>query len=300
MNNKICAVLLASVLSASAFAFEPFAIKDIRVEGIQRTEAGTVFSYLPVRVGDTMTEEKASQAIKSLFSTGFFKDVRVEVEGDVLVVVVQERPAIAKIDFIGMKEFEKDQILKAMKDMGIAETQIFDRALLDRAEQELKRQYLSKGKYGVQITTTVTPLERNRVGINFNINEGDAARIKSINIVGAQAFRESDLLKLFEQTTPGWLTWYTKNDQYSRQKLSADLEKLRSYYMNRGYMEFAVDSTQVSISPDKQDIYITINITEGDRYQISSIKLAGDLVLPEDEIRRLVPLKPGQVFPGMN
>ncbi|MGB4673361.1 MAG: outer membrane protein assembly factor BamA [Azovibrio sp.] len=296
MNNKICAVLLASVLSASAFAFEPFAIKDIRVEGIQRTEAGTVFSYLPVRVGDTMTEEKASQAIKSLFSTGFFKDVRVEVEGDVLVVVVQERPAIAKIDFIGMKEFEKDQILKAMKDMGIAETQIFDRALLDRAEQELKRQYLSKGKYGVQITTTVTPLERNRVGINFNINEGDAARIKSINIVGAQAFRESDLLKLFEQTTPGWLTWYTKNDQYSRQKLSADLEKLRSYYMNRGYMEFAVDSTQVSISPDKQDIYITINITEGDRYQISSIKLAGDLVLPEDEIRRLVPLKPGQVF----
>ncbi|MDD3483719.1 outer membrane protein assembly factor BamA [Azovibrio restrictus] len=296
MNKKLCAVLIAGLLSASAHAFEPFAIRDIRVEGIQRTEAGTVFSYLPVKVGDTLTGEKASQSIKALFATGFFKDVRVEVEGDVMVLILQERPAIAKIDFVGMKEFEKDQILKAMKDMGLSETQIFDRALLDRAEQELKRQYLTKGKYGVQITTTVTPLERNRVGINFNITEGESAKIKAINIVGVQAFKEKDLLELFELSTPGWLSWYTKNDQYSRQKLSADLEKLRSYYMNRGYLEFAVDSTQVSISPDKQDIYITVNISEGDRYQISSIKLAGDLILPEDEIRKLVPLKPGQVF----
>lgn len=296
MNKKICAVLVAGFLSASAYGFEPFTIRDIRVEGIQRTEAGTVFTYLPVKVGDTLTDEKASQSIKSLFATGFFKDVRVEVEGDVLVIILQERPAIAKIDFVGMKEFEKDQILKAMKDMGLSETQIFDRALLDRAEQELKRQYLTRGKYGVQITTTVTPLERNRVGINFNLNEGDAAKIKAINIVGAQSFPEDDLLDLFELTTPGWLTWYTKNDQYSRQKLSADLEKLRSYYMNRGYLEFNVDSTQVSISPDKQDIYITINITEGERYQISSVKLAGDLIVPETELRKLVPLKPGQVF----
>ncbi|MCX8145485.1 MAG: outer membrane protein assembly factor BamA [Azovibrio sp.] len=296
MNRKICAVLVASLVSSAALAFEPFTIRDIRVEGIQRTEAGTVFSYLPVRVGDTLTDEKAAQAIKALFATGFFKDVRVEIEGDVLVVVLQERPAIAKIDFIGMKEFEKDAILKAMKDMGLAETQIFDRALLDRAEQELKRQYLAKGKYGVRITTTVTPLERNRVGINFNIDEGEAAKIRAINIVGAKAFREKDLLDLFELTTPGWLTWYTKNDQYSRQKLSADLEKLRSYYMNRGYLEFAVDSTQVSITPDKQDIYITINISEGERYQISSIQLAGDLILPEEELRKLVQIKPGQVF----
>lgn len=296
MNRKICAVLVASLVSSAALAFEPFTIRDIRVEGIQRTEAGTVFSYLPVRVGDTLTDEKAAQAIKALFATGFFKDVRVEIEGDVLVVVLQERPAIAKIDFIGMKEFEKDAILKAMKDMGLAETQIFDRALLDRAEQELKRQYLAKGKYGVRITTTVTPLERNRVSINFNIDEGEAAKIRAINIVGAKAFREKDLLDLFELTTPGWLTWYTKNDQYSRQKLSADLEKLRSYYMNRGYLEFAVDSTQVSITPDKQDIYITINISEGERYQISSIQLAGDLILPEEELRKLVQIKPGQVF----
>lgn len=296
MNKTLCASLIAGLFSTSAFAFEPFVVKDIRVEGIQRTEAGTVFSYLPVRVGDTVSDEHASQAIKTLFATGFFKDVRIEVEGNVLVVVVQERPAIASIDFVGMKEFEKDQILKALKDMGISETQIFDRALLDRAEQELKRQYLTKGKYGVQITTTVTPLERNRVGINFNVNEGDAAKIKAISIVGAKSFPEKDLLNLLEQSTPGWMTWYTKKDQYSRQKLTADLEVLRSHYMNRGFLEFTVDSTQVSISPDKKDIYITINITEGDRYQISSVQLAGDLVLSEAEIRKLVELKPGQVF----
>lgn len=296
MNKTLCASLIAGLFSTSAFAFEPFVVKDIRVEGIQRTEAGTVFSYLPVRVGDTVSDEHASQAIKTLFATGFFKDVRIEVEGNVLVVVVQERPAIASIGFVGMKEFEKDQILKALKDMGISETQIFDRALLDRAEQELKRQYLTKGKYGVQITTTITPLERNRVGINFNVNEGDAAKIKAISIVGAKSFPEEDLLSLLEQSTPGWMTWYTKKDQYSRQKLTADLEVLRSHYMNRGFLEFAVDSTQVSISPDKKDIYITINITEGDRYQISSVQLAGDLVLSEAEIRKLVALKPGQVF----
>ncbi|MDR2637985.1 MAG: outer membrane protein assembly factor BamA [Zoogloeaceae bacterium] len=296
MNKKLCSLLIGSLFSSAALAFEPFTIRDIRVEGIQRTEAGTVFSYLPVKVGDTFDGEEASRSIKALFATGFFKDVRVEVEGNVLVVVVEERPAIAAINFIGMKEFEKDQILKAMKEMGVAETQIFDRALLDRAEQELKRQYLSRGKYGVQITTTTTPLERNRIGINFNIVEGEAARIRTIHIVGADSFREKDLLGEFEQTTPGWLTWYTKSDQYSRQKLSADLEKLRSFYMNRGYLEFTIDSTQVSISPDKQDIYVTINVTEGERYQISSIKLAGELVLPEDELRGIITLKPGQVF----
>ncbi|MDR3157834.1 MAG: outer membrane protein assembly factor BamA [Zoogloeaceae bacterium] len=296
MKKKICGVLIAGLFASAAQAFEPFVIRDIRVEGIQRTEAGTVFSYLPVKVGDTLDDEQASQAIKTLFATGFFKDVRIEVEGDVLVVVLQERPAIARIDFIGMKEFEKDQILAAMKEMGLAETRIFDRALLDRAEQELKRQYLTRGKYAARITTTTTPMERNRLGIDFNIVEGEAAKIRDIHLVGVKSFREKDLLAIFEQTTPGWLTWYTKSDQYSRQKLSADLEKLRSFYMNRGYLEFNVESTQVSISPDKQSIYITINIDEGERYQISSIKLAGELVLPEAEIRQLITLKPGQVF----
>jgi len=296
MKKSLLPVLIASLFSLPALAFEPFAVKDIRVEGIQRTEAGTVFSYLPVKVGDTLTDEKAAQSIKALFATGFFKDVRIEIDKDVMVVVVHERPAIATIKFVGLKEFENDVIVKALKETGIAEGRIFDRALLEKAEQELKRQYLTRGKYAANITTTVTPLERNRVGINFNIEEGVAAKIHQINIVGAKSFREKELLDLFELTTSGWFTWYTKNDQYSRQKLAADLEKLKSFYMNQGYLEFAVDSTQVSISPDKQDVYITVNVTEGDRYQVSSVKLAGNFTIPEEELRKLVTVKAGDVF----
>ena len=296
MKKSLLSVLVAGLFTLPALAFEPFIVKDIRVEGIQRTEAGTVFGYLPVKVGETLTDEKAAQAIKTLFATGFFRDVRIEIESGVMVVVVQERPAIAQIDFVGLKEFDKDVIIKALKETGIAEGRIFDRAQLEKAEQELKRQYLTKGKYGVTITTTITPLERNRVGINFNIEEGASAKIKQINIVGAKEFSEKDLLSQFELTTPGWITWYTKNDQYSRQKLSADLEKLKSFYMNRGFLEFAVDSTQVSISPDKRDVYITINVNEGARYQVSSVKLAGDFTISEEELAKLVVIKPGDVF----
>ncbi|MBN9421533.1 MAG: outer membrane protein assembly factor BamA [Candidatus Accumulibacter sp.] len=296
MKKNLLAGLIATLFATGASAFDSFTVKDIRVEGIQRTEAGTVFSYLPVKVGETMTDEKAAQAIKALFATGFFKDVRIEVENDVLIVALEERPAIAQIDFVGLKEFDKDQLKKGLKDVGIAESRIFDRATLDKAEQELKRQYLSRGKYGVVVTTTVTPLERNRVSINFGIDEGEAAKIKQINIVGAQAFREKDLLALFPLQTPNWISWYTKNDQYSKQKLSADLEALRSYYFNRGYLEFNVDSTQVSISPDKKDIYVTVSINEGERYVISSMKLAGDLLLSEDEFRKAIKIKPGDVY----
>ncbi len=296
MKKSLLSVLVAGLFTLPALAFEPFVVKDIRVEGIQRTEAGTVFGYLPVKVGETLTDEKAAQAIKTLFATGFFRDVRIGIENGVMVVMVQERPAIAQIDFVGLKEFDKDVIIKALKETGIAEGRIFDRAQLEKAEQELKRQYLTKGKYGVTITTTVTPLERNRVGINFNIEEGASAKIKQINIVGAKEFSEKDLLSQFELTTPGWITWYTKNDQYSRQKLSADLEKLKSFYMNRGFLEFAVDSTQVSISPDKRDVYITINVNEGARYQVSSVKLAGDFTISEEELAKLVVVKPGDVF----
>ena len=296
MKKSLLSVLVAGLFTLPALAFEPFVVKDIRVEGIQRTEAGTVFGYLPVKVGETLTDEKAAQAIKTLFGTGFFRDVRIEIESGVMVIVVQERPAIAQIDFVGLKEFDKDVIIKALKETGIAEGRIFDRAQLEKAEQELKRQYLTKGKYGVTITTTITPLERNRVGINFNIEEGASAKIKQINIVGAKEFSEKDLLSQFELTTPGWITWYTKNDQYSRQKLSADLEKLKSFYMNRGFLEFAVDSTQVSISPDKRDVYITINVNEGARYQVSSVKLAGDFTISEEELAKLVVIKPGDVF----
>jgi outer membrane protein insertion porin family len=296
MKKKPIAFLVAALLASPAFAFDPFTITDIRVEGIQRTEAGTVFGYLPVKVGDTMTDEKASEAVKKLFGTGFFKDVRLEIDGGVLVVLVEERPAIASIEFVGLKAFDKDQLRKGLKEVGLAESRIFDRALVERAEQELKRQYLSQGHYAVQITTTVTPLERNRVGLNFNIVEGEIAKIKQINVIGAKAFDEGDLLDLFVLRTPGWFTWYTKNDQYSKQKLSGDLETLRSYYLDRGYLEFNVESTQVAISPDKQDIYITINISEGEKYSVSSVKLAGELLLPESELIKLVKVKPGETY----
>lgn len=296
MNKNLIAGLVAALFATSASAFEPFVVKDIRVEGIQRTEAGTVFSYLPVKVGETMTDEKAVKAIKALFSTGFFKDVRLEIEGGVLIVQIEERPAIASVSFNGLKAFEKDQILKGLREVGLAESRIFDRALVDRAEQELKRQYLTRGYYSVNVSTTVTPLERNRVGINFNIEEGDIAKIRQINIIGSKEIPEKDLLEIFELRTPGWFTWYTKNDQYSKQKLSGDLENLRSHYLNRGYLEFAIDSTQVSITPDKRDIYITINITEGQKFTVSSVKLAGDLRVPEDELRKLINLYPGDIF----
>ncbi len=286
----------AWLYATQASAFEPFTVKDIRVEGVQRTDAGTVFNYLPIKVGERIDDEKASAAIKALYATGFFRDVRLEAEGDVLVVIVQERPTISQIDIVGIKEFEKDTLKKALKDIGVAESRIFDRSALDRAEQELKRQYINRGFYGVKISTTVTPQERNRVAINFTVDEGDVAKIAKINIVGAQAFSESTLIREMQLSTPGWLTWYTKNDQYSKQKLQADLETLRSYYTNRGYLEFAVDSTQVSITPDKDDIYITINITEGPKFTVSDVRLGGDLLLPEVELMRLVTIRPGDVY----
>jgi outer membrane protein insertion porin family len=300
IRPRLCAAivagLLGAVLSWNAVAFDPFTVKDIRVEGLQRTEPGTVFSYLPVKVGETMTEEKAQQAIRSLFATGFFRDVRLEVENGVLVVMVEERPAIAQIDFSGIREFEPETLRRSLRELGLAESRIFDRALLEQAEQELKRQYLSRGLYGVDVQTTVTPLERNRVGINFAVKEGEVAKIRGINIVGASAFSEKDLLDEFVLRTPGWITWYTKHDQYSRQKLAGDLESLRSFYQNRGYLDFNIDSTQVSITPDRKDIYITVNISEGERYSVSEVKLAGQLLIPEDELGKLVRLKPGDVF----
>ena len=289
-------LLAAALMVLAARAAEPFVVRDIRVEGIQRIEAGTVFSYLPIKIGDTVTDERVSEAIKALYATGFFKDVRLERDGNVLVVFVEERPAISQIDFIGVKEFEVDQLRAALKQVGLAESRIFDRALLERSEQELKRQYLNRGKYAVQVSTTVTPLDRNRVAISFSVDEGEVAKIREINIIGNQAFSEKELLGLFQLTTPGWLTWYTKDDQYSKQKLSGDLERLRSFYLDRGFLSFQIDSTQVSISPDKTDIYITINITEGEQYTVSKISLEGNLVVPEEDLRALVKIKPGEIF----
>lgn len=294
--TRLPGLIAALFVSAPALAFDPFTVKDIRVEGLQRTEAGTVFNYLPVKVGDVFDEGRAAEAIRALFGTGFFRDVRIETDDGVLVVVVDERPAIARIDFVGVKEFDADALKKGLREIELAESRTFDRALLDRAEQEIKRQYLGRGKYGATVTTTVTPLERNRVGITFSVDEGDIARIGQIKIVGAKVFKSGDLLDLFELSTPGWLTWYTKNDQYSRQKLAADLERLRSHYLDRGYLDFNIESTQVSITPDKKSIYITINIHEGERYTVTGVRYTGDLVLPEAEYLKLTSVHPGEVF----
>ncbi len=295
-KTSIFAGLCSALISATAWAIQPFVIKDIRVEGVQRTEAGTVFSYMPVKVGERMDDEKAAAAIKALYATGFYADVRLEVENDVLVVLVQERAAIAQIDINGAKEFTKDNLKDGLKQAGIAEAKIFDRSVLDRAEKEIKRQYTSRGFYSAKVTTTVTPLERNRVSLAFNIEEGDTSRIVDINIIGAHSFKEKELLDQFELTTSGWLTWFTKDDQYSKQKLSGDLEKLRSFYLNRGYLEFAIDSTQISITPNKEKIYITVTVTEGPVYRLGEIKLAGDPKISEAEMRSLLLFKTGEVF----
>jgi outer membrane protein insertion porin family len=289
-------VLSALFQTSPAWAIEPFKLSDIRVEGLQRADAGTVFASLPFRIGDTYTDDKGASALRALFATGLFKDVRIDIDGTVAVVIVDERSVISGIDFVGLKEFEKDALIKALKDFGIAEGQPFDKSLADRAEQELKRQYLSRSLYGVEIVTTVTPQERNRAIVTFNVTEGSMARIRDIHIVGSSAFSESTLKGLFDLSESGWLSWYTKSDRYSRSKLNADLETLRAYYLNRGYLEFNIESTQVAISPDKQDISVTINVKEGQSYTVTGVQLEGEYLSKEDEFKSLVTIKPGESY----
>jgi outer membrane protein insertion porin family len=290
-------VVAASLLSAlPAWAVEPFNLRDIRVEGLQRVEPGTVFASLPFRIGDQYNDDKGTTAIRSLFGLGLFSDVRLQINGDVLVVIVEERPTVAGVSFSGVKEFDTDVLNKALRDVGLAEGRPFDKALADRAEQELKRQYINRSMYAAQVVTTVTPGERNRVNLNFSVVEGDVAKITDIRIVGNQAFSQSTLRNLFDLDTGGWLSWYTKSDRYSRAKLNADLETLRSYYLTRGYLEFRIDSTQVAISPEKDGMSITINVTEGQRYVVSSVELQGDFLGKEAEFKNLVTLRAGEAY----
>jgi outer membrane protein insertion porin family len=293
---RSCVLVGAAIGTQQGWAFTPFTVTDIRVEGLQRIAPGTVFSYLPVKTGDTFDETRSTEAVRSLFKTGFFKDVRIERDNGVLVVVVEERPAISSIEITGNEDIETEPLMDSLKEIGFAEGRVFDRSLLDKVEQELERQYFSRGKYGVKITTTVTPLERNRVGITIAVSEGSAARIKKISIVGNTVFDDETLLEDFQLSTPTMLSFYTGVDQYSKQKLSGDLETLRSYYLDRGYINFNIDSTQVSITPDKKDIYLTINITEGDQYKVKEVRMAGDLVVEPAELFPLVQLNPGDVF----
>jgi outer membrane protein insertion porin family len=288
----------ALLLARSVLAFDPFVVRDIRIEGVQRTEPGTVFSYLPVKVGERLTEERASDAVRALFATGFFRDVRLEVDGDVLVVYVEERPAIASVDIVGAKEFDKDTLKKVLRDQGLGESRIFDRSVLERAEQELKQQYLARGRYAASVTSTITPLERNRVGVVLTVEEGDIARIGAIRLVGNKAFSEDRLRDEMRLTTPNWFTWYSKADQYSREKFAGDLEALRSFYLDRGYLEFEVQSTQVSITPDRERVELTIAVREGEQYRVAGVGFGGTLLGREQEFAQLVTLKPGDVFSG--
>ena len=294
--SAVSIALAAALQAMPARAVEPFELKDIRVEGLQRIDAGTVFASLPFRVGDTYNDDKGAAALRALFATGLFKDVRLEVDGNIVVVVVEERPVIASVEFVGIKEFDKDALTKSLKDVGIGEGQPFDKALADRAEQELKRQYLTRSLYGAEVVTTITPLERNRVNVMFTVDEGETALIREIRVLGNQAFSESTLTGLFDLTTGGWLTWYTKSDRYSRAKLNGDLETLRAYYLNRGYLEFEIVSTQVTISPDKQDISIVITVREGQPYTVTAVRLEGDYLGKEEDFKTLVRIRPGQPY----
>jgi len=297
MDLKKLAGVWALFFGATAWAGEPFVVKDIRVEGIQRTEAGTVFSYLPLKVGDTVTDERATAALHALFSTGFFKDVQLLADQGVLVVRVQERPTIASVELNGIKDFPKPQLLDNLKLVGLAEGRIFDKAMLEKSEQELTRQYIARGKYAVAVTTSVTELERNRVAVKLDVTEGDPSKIRQINFVGNTHYRDKTLLGEMKLTTPGMFTWLTNNDQYSKPKLEADMEAIRSLYLNSGYMDFSIDSTQVSISADKKDIYITLNITEGEPYTVSELKMAvakGEF--SDEELRGMIDIRPGQTF----
>ncbi|MEN5181159.1 outer membrane protein assembly factor BamA [Comamonas odontotermitis] len=294
--RKTTAAAALMLIAKLSWALDPFTIQDIRVEGLQRVEPGTIFASMPLHVGDDYNDEKGSAAIRSLFALGLFKDVRLEANGSVLVVVVEERPTIANVDFLGTKEFDKDAMKKAMRDVGLTEGRPYDKALTDRAEQELKRQYINKSMYAADVVTTVTPIERNRVNLTFTVTEGEAAKIKEIHISGNRDFKESTLTDLFDQDTGGWLSWYTKSDRYSSSKFNADLETLKSFYLSRGYLEFRIDSTEVSISPDKERISINLQVHEGPKFVVSGVKLEGNYLDRDDEFKSLVSIKPGEPY----
>ncbi|WP_079221250.1 outer membrane protein assembly factor BamA [Stenotrophomonas maltophilia] len=297
-NRRLLALALAAVTGAPALAqaAEPFTVSDIRVDGLQRISSGTVFTYLPVERGETVTDSKVGETIRALYKTGFFEDVQLDRQGNILVMTVKERPAINKLTVTGNKDIKSDQLLKGLSDIGLTEGGTFDRLSLDRVTQELRRQYNDRGKYNVEITPTVSPLDRNRVDIAIAIKEGKAAKIQHVNLVGTEKYDSKDILEIWESKEHNWASWYRRDDQYSKEKLSGDLEKLNSWYLDRGYVDFSIDSTQVSISPDKRDMFVTAGVTEGNQYKISDIKVSGDTILPQEDVERMVVQRAGDTF----
>ncbi len=294
MQLAMLVLLLACVQTVSAA--DTFVVRDMRVEGLQRISDGTVYNYLPINIGDELGSRRIGEAIRALYDTRLFTDVEMRRDGDTLVVIVTERPTIRKITVTGNKQVKEDELLSGLRDAGLAEGREFDRSVLEKMQQELNRLYFSNGRYGVKIESSVQQLANNQVDVSIVINEGKVARIRDINIVGNQLFEDKRLLREFESSTGNLLSFIRKDDQYSREKLGGDLQKLSSFYMDRGYAGFQIDSTQVAISPDKKDIFLTINVSEGEIYTVGDVKLAGEMVVPEPELERLILLQPDRTF----
>ena len=296
MKRLAALILLAWFGTQNAFAFESFTVSDIRIDGLSRIAAGTVFTYLPVERGDVLTTDRAEQAIRALYKTGFFNDVSLSRQGDILVIAVKERPSISKISIRGNKDLKEEDLRKGLKGIGLIEGDAFDRLKLDSVQQELTRQYYNRGKYNVAVKTSVVNLDRNRVEVAINITEGKPAKIKHFNIVGNETYPDKKIRADFQSDTTNWTSWYSKDDQYSREKMSGDLERLASFYLDRGYVDFGVQSTQVSMSPDKRKMYVVANVEEGDIFTVTDIKFTGDLILNEEDLRKQLSIHSGELF----
>ncbi len=294
--KRLRLLVISFVLLPLVALAQDFRVTDIRVEGLQRVSAGTVFAALPVQIGDTMDAVAVQSATRSLFRTGYFADIEIGRDGNILVISVKERPAISEIEIEGNKAIKTEDLMKGMTENGLSEGQIFKRATLEGLTQELQRQYVAQGRYSAKVETSVVDLPRNQVKLEINVDEGSVAAIKHINVVGNTVYSDEELVDLFELKTTGWLSWLNSNDRYSKEKLSGDIERLESYYLDRGYLQFSIDSTQVALTPDKEGVYITVNITEGGIYTVSGVDLAGEPVVPEEQIRQLVLLRDGQTF----
>lgn len=294
--KRLAASLLLCLTPALAPAFSTFTISDIRIDGLERISAGTVLTYLPVEKGDQMDSSRAREAVRALYRTGFFEDVQLERQGSILVVKLEERPAIAKLTLVGNKDIKEEDLRKGLTNIGLSEGEVYDRMQLDRVQQELTKQYFNRGKYNVKVRPSVKRLDRNRVEVTITISEGKASKIRHLNIVGNRTFTDAEIMEEFEAKTTNWLSWYRRDDQYSREKLSGDLEKLRNFYLDRGYVDFQVESTQVSISPDKRDIFINANISEGEVYKVGKIRLTGDFIVSEELMRAMIVTREDETF----
>jgi outer membrane protein insertion porin family len=296
LRTLVCGLLLLTMAPAYAQLKDPFVVRDMRVEGLQRISEGTVFNYLPINIGDTVDHVRVQEAIRALYGQGLFDNIEMRQDGDTLVVAVRERPSIESFEIDGNKDIKTEDLMESLRGVGLAKGRTFDRSVLDNVEMFLREQYYDRGKYGVQIRTLVEDRPNNTVRIKIDVTEGDRAKIRQVNVVGNETFSEKEIREDFELDTANWLSWIRQDDRYSKEALEGDLETLRSFYMNRGYADFQVEATQVAISPNKKDIFVTVTIDEGDQYTVTDVKLVGEMVVPEAYLRGLVLARPGSIF----